>query len=254
MKLAIMQPYLFPYIGYFQAINAVDKYLLYDNLNFIKEAWMNRNKFLVINGSPTFFIAELKEKSSFKKIYEIELIENYSWRKKILNSIFLNYKKAKYFNHIYPLFENVINYPTNKLTELNFQSIKHVCDYLNIKTKISRDSFKYNSIEIKLLNKNIDKKNFPDLDLIDWQRKVVRVLEICRIEKANVFINAVGGMGLYNKEVFSNNGIELFFVKTLDYNYKQQSMVFYPNLSIVDVLMNCGKAGTNNLINNYELI
>ena len=254
MKLGIMQPYFFPYLGYFQGINAADKYILYDNLNFIKEAWMNRNRYLIKNGKSGFFTVPLKAKSSFKKICEIELIDNSTWKKKILNSLFLNYKSAEYFDDVFPMIENVINYPTNKLTELNFQSIKSVCDFLNLKTELSADSLKYIDIEIKLAADKIDKKNFPDIKLINWQRKIIRIIEISRMEKADIFINAIGGMELYSKEVFNNNGIELLFVKTLAYCYKQQSTVFYPNLSIVDVLMNCGRERTNELIKNYELV
>ena len=113
-----MQPYFFPYIGYFQAINAVDKYILYDNLNFIKEAWMNRNKYLIKNGTACYFHAPIKEKSSYKKIHEIELIENDKWKKKILHSLFFNYKKAKYFDDVYSLVSDVINYQTNKLSRI----------------------------------------------------------------------------------------------------------------------------------------
>lgn len=254
MKLGIMQPYFFPYIGYFQAIHAVDKYILYDNLNFIKDAWMNRNKYLVKNGNSCYFHVPLKKKSSFKKIYEIELLDVDKWKKKILNSIFLNYKKVKYFDDVYPLIEYVINYPTNKLTELNFQSIKCVCDYLNIKTELSVDSVKYNDIEIKLTAENIDEKDFPDLKLIDWQRKVVRVLEICRIERANIFINAIGGINLYSKNVFLQNRIDLKFIKTKNIEYIQFDNDFVPDLSIIDVMMFNSPEEIREILNQYELV
>jgi hypothetical protein len=254
MKIAIMQPYFFPYIGYFQAIHAVDKYILYDNLNFIKESWMNRNSFLVKNGSPSFFYAELKEKSSFKKISEIELVENDAWRKRMLNSLFLNYKKADYFEEVYPVIETVVNYPTNKLSELNYQSLAKVCEYLELGNKVVRSSNSKSDLETKLHKEPVDKNDFPALKVTDCNRKVIRVLEICRMEGADVFINAIGGQSLYNKKTFKDNGIDLFFVKTLEYKYKQQSAIFYPHLSIIDVLMNCGKIETNALIKNYELI
>ena len=254
MKLGIMQPYFFPYIGYFQAINAVDKYILYDNLNFIKEAWMNRNRHLVKNGDSCYFNLPLKEKSSFKKIFEIELIEDNRWRRKNLNSIYLNYKKAKYFDCVYPVIENVINYPTNKLTEINFQSIKSVCDYLNIKTEITANSEKYNDLEIKLNAESIDAKDFLDLKLVNCQRKVVRVLEICRIERANVFINAIGGVNLYSKDTFLQNGIDLKFVKTKNITYKQFENKFVSDLSIIDVMMFNSPAEITSLLNECELV
>jgi hypothetical protein len=254
MKLAIMQPYFFPYIGYFQAINAVDKYILYDNLNFIKDGWMNRNRFLLKNGDPCYFRVALKEKSSFKRIYEIELIDDKRWKKKMLGSVAHNYKKAEYFEEVYDLIEKVINYPTNKLTELNYQSIKHVCDYLRIKTVISTDREKYNDLETKLGADIISEKDFPYLKIADCERKVIRILEICRLENADMFINAIGGMDLYSKDVFLKNGIELNFIKTKIIKYKQFNNDFVPDLSIIDVMMFNSKEKIKELLNHYELI
>jgi hypothetical protein len=254
MKIAVMQPYFFPYVGYFQAIHVVDKYILYDDLNFIKESWMNRNRFLLKNGNSCYFNVPLKKKSSVNKIYEIELIDNDNWRKNILNGIFLNYKKAKYFDDVYPLIEYVVNYPTEKLTELNFQSINCVCGYLNVKTEISKDSVKYNDIEIKLAAENLDEKDFPELKLTEWRRKVVRVLEICRMEGADIFINAIGGINLYPKDVFFQNGIELKFIKTRNIEYKQFDNEFVPNLSIIDVMMFKSPDDIKSLLNEYEFV
>jgi hypothetical protein len=254
MKIAIMQPYFFPYIGYFQAINVVDKYILYDNVNFIKKAWMNRNRHLLKNANSCYFQVPLKKQSSFRKIHEIELIEDDKWKKQMLKSIFFNYKRSKYFDDVYPLIEYVINYQTNKLTELNFQSIKSVCNYLKIKTEITADSVKYNDIEIKLTAKNIDEKDFPDLKLIDWQRKVIRILEICRIERANIFINAIGGINLYSKNVFLQNGIDLKFIKTKNIEYLQFDNDFVPDLSIIDVMMFNSPEDIRRLLNEYELV
>ncbi len=254
MKLAIMQPYFFPYLGYFQLINAVDEYILYDNLNFIKDAWMNRNKFLLKNGESSNMVVPLKQKSSFKKIYEIEIFDDFKWKKKILNSIFLNYKKTKYFEDVFPLIEEVVNFPTNKLTELNFQSIKCVCDYLDIQTKISVDCSKYNYIEDKL-NKNVIQENdFPNLKLNDNPQKVVRVLEICKIENADEFINAIGGIDLYPRKVFLENGIDIKFIKSKDIMYNQFGKDFVPNLSIIDVMMFNSIEETKSLLDKYELV
>jgi len=249
-----MQPYLFPYIGYFQAINEVDKYILYDDINFIKKAWINRNKHLLKNGDCTYFLIPLNKKSSFKKINEIEIIENNIWKRRILKSIFFNYKKAKYFESVFPLIEDVINYPTNKLTEINYQSIKSVCDFLEINTVISKDSFKYKDIESKLSNDEINKNNFPDLMLHNWDRKVVRILGLCRIEKANIYINAIGGLNLYSKDDFSLNGIDLKFIKTKSIKYMQFSNDFVPNLSIIDVLMFNSKRDIKEMLTQFMLI
>ncbi len=255
MKLAIMQPYFFPYIGYYQAISAVDKYILYDNLAYIKEGWMNKNRFLVVKGEPAYFIAEVKKKSSFKKISDIELVENNSWRRKILNSILYHYKKRPFFDEIYPIVERVVKAEVRFLTELNSKSILEVANYLDIKTKITTDTSKYFHLEEKLDNDDLDTpEHFPLIKLNNPIKKVIRVIEICRAEGADTFINAYGGKEIYSKDDFANNDIKLFFIQTNEYSYPQPSKKFYPHLSIIDVLMNCGKEGARKLLDDYTLI
>ena len=254
MKLAIMQPYFFPYIGYYQAIYAVDKYILYDKVNFVKKSWLSRNRLLALNGDISFFNVELKEKSSTKKIHEIELIESNSWRKKILNFIYHNYKKTKYFEEVFPIIESVVNYPTNKLNDINFQSVFSICNYLGITTEISSDSSKYERLEHELNLLNLKSDYFENINLEIPDAKVFRVLKICKEENASTYINAIGGQALYNKKDFNKNGIELFFINTHEYQYNQLSKNFITHLSIIDVVMNCGKEGTMNLIKNFSLI
>lgn len=255
MKIAIMQPYLFPYIGYYQAIHSVDKYILYGNLNYIKEGWVNKNRILVKNGSPAYFIANVKNKSSFKKINDIELIENNSWRRKILNSVFLNYKKSTFFESVYPLIESVFNYQTNLLVDLNIKSITEVSKYLDIPATIEANPQRY-----QLLEKNLEDEDYVKLSLVydesdlALNKKVIRVLEICNAEKATTFINAYGGRDLYSKEIFRRYGILLNFIETQQFTYKQDSKEFFPNLSIIDVLMNCGTERTKELLTMYKLI
>lgn len=254
MKLGIMQPYFFPYIGYFQAINLVDEYILYDNLYFSKGANIYRNKYLTHAGNVLYFNVPLKDKSAFKKINEVEVLDDSKWRKKMLLDFYMNYKKAPYFNDVYPILESVINFPTNQLSELNYQSIKQVCDYLKIKTLVSNDLSKFDELELKLSTETIDKNLFPDYELENLETKVIRILEICKLKKANVYINAIGGMNLYSKEVFQANGIELKFVKTNPLSYQQYTKEFVPNMSIIDVLMFNTVDEVNHLLNQCELI
>ncbi len=255
MKLAIMQPYFFPYLGYYQAIYAVDKYILYDNLAYIKEGWMNKNRFLVVNGEPAYFFVEVKKKSSFKKISDIELVDGNWWRKKILKSIFYNYKTRPFFDEICPIVERVVNAEVRFLTELNSKSIKEVCDYLDIKTEVTTDTSKYFQLEKDLSCDELEiSARFPTIRLNNPEKKVIRVIEICHAEGAETFINAIGGRELYDKAEFERNNIKLFFIQTNPYSYKQSAEMFYPHLSIIDVLMNCGKDGAKKLLNEYTLI
>lgn len=255
MKLAIMQPYFFPYIGYYQAIAAVDKFILYDEVSYIKKGWINKNRILIVNREPFHLIIPVKERSSYRKIKDIELTPDKTWRKNILNIIYFNYKKAPFFEDIYPLIEQVINSDTEYLSDFNAKTIIDVSNYLDIPTEIITNTNKFKDLEDSLSQPEEEITELFPLTRIDAPiRKIIRVLEICREEGATEYINAIGGQALYNKDEFAEHGIKLSFVKTNNIIYCQQSNVFHPNLSIIDVLFNCGKDGTNQLIKNYELI
>ena len=250
-----MQPYFFPYLAYYQAISAVNKYILYDNLTYIKERYMHRNRYLVVNGKPTFFTVSIKHKSSNTLINQIELSIKPAWRTRIRQSIYLNYKHAPYFNDFFPVIDNVLNTDTNLLTNLNARSIIDVSRYLEISTDIVTDVADYQVLEEKLANREEHLVNlFPYIKLKPMERKVIRVIEICRRENADIFINAIGGQTLYSKDDFAFHNIALFFIKSDDTTYTQRSPIFYPNLSIIDVVMNCGKEKTMELLRKYTLI
>ena len=256
MKLAIMQPYFMPYIGYFQAINAVDKYILYDNLNFIKDAWVNRNRLLLRDGTITTFSVPILAKSSYTKIVDIRIDNSQKWDQKVLKTIFLNYKKSAHFDEVFPLLEIILNTNYDFLSELNVGSIKSIADFLAIDTIIEYDNSKYISLEDNLLLlDNHDYTPFSYLEKTKPIKKVARVIEICKEEGSTFFVNAIGGQSLYSREEFANYGIDLKFVQTdKELRYNQFSHEFTPNLSIIDVLMCNGKARTKELLKQYTLI
>jgi hypothetical protein len=255
MKLAIMQPYFFPYIGYFQAIKAVDKYILYENLDYITQGWMHRNRILVKNQKTVYINVKLVGKSSNKKINEIELVQNYIWKKKLINSIDLNYRGSLFFDDVFPLIKNLIEHEEKYLFIYNSNIINKICEFLDIKTTIETKNNNYLYLENAL--DNLAETNYlsqPDLLKTNPIKKVSRVIKICQKEKATTFINAIGGLQLYSKEEFKDYGIDLLFIESKPYQYNQFSDTFHPHLSIIDVLMHNGKEGTKHLINNYILI
>ena len=255
MKLAIMQPYFLPYLGYFQLIHSVDEIILYDNLNYIKKGWVNRNRILVYNSLPIYITIPLIMASANNKISEIIIDNDKPWRKKILTDLFFNYKRAEHFDEIYPLIEDIINYETISLSEFNTNSIKKIVSFLDINTKIITDISKYYPLDNNLNNNNLSDDDLKMFLPITEEKKVLRVLYICKKENAETFINPIGGTSLYNKDTFLKAGINVFFINTNDYQYKQQQKDnFTPHLSIIDVLMNCGKEQCKNLLNNYKLI
>lgn len=253
MTLGIMQPYFMPYLGYFQAIAAVDKYILYGNLTFIKDGWMNRNRVLLKNGQVQMISVPLLHKSSDTMIYDIQIDNSKPWQKKFLKTLFLNYKSAPFFEEIYPFIENLLSSQYVTLEELNVCSIRSIASYLDITTEIESNSYKYEKVEQTL---DIWETNPQTLSYLVTkpERKVARVIEICRQEGCHDFINAIGGQILYDKKEFAIYDIDLKFVHTNSISYQQNGNEFVPNLSIIDVLMFNGKEGTQELLNEYTLV
>lgn len=229
MKVAIMQPYFYPYIGYFQLIKSVDKFIFYDDVNYIKNGWINRNRIL-INGKAAYLTVELKNASPFKLINEIEFTNK---RTKLLRSIELTYKKCPYFNDVFPVIEQNMNYQTNKISDLAIHSVKGVCHYLGIKTIMETSSIAYSELKNK--------------------KREERIINICKQNYADEYINASGGVALYDKDYFRTEGINLKFIIPNSTEYNQNSNEFVPGLSIIDVLMFNSIEEINTMLDNYQL-
>lgn len=234
MKLAIMQPYLFPYVGYYQLINAVDKFVVYDDVNFIKQGWLNRNNILV-NGKPSLFSVPLENQSSFTKINGtmINLKLYPIWKKKFLKTIEQNYNKAPFFKEVFPIIKNTFDIETNNLSVLAINSLKIVSNYIGITTVFEDSSVIYQ-------NQNLSSQN--------------RVIDICIKENAATYINPIGGLELYSKTDFLEKNIILNFLKSNKIIYNQFNSEFTPNLSIIDVLMFNDVNAIKEFLTNYELI
>jgi hypothetical protein len=233
MKVAIMQPYFFPYLGYFQLINAVDKFVIYDDVTYIKQGWINRNNILV-SGESFQFSIPLEKSSSFKKINDTILHPRlYSiWRFKFLKTLTHAYLKAPYFLVGYKLIEKVLFEEYENISQLNAGAITEVCKLLNIKTHIVTSSTVY--------------KN-------DFLKGDQRIFDICKKESASVYINPIGGKSLYCKKSFAEKGFELLFLKSNALSYYQNQNYFIPNLSIIDLIMYVHNDQLGNYFKQYTL-
>lgn len=236
MKLAIMQPYLFPYIGYFQLINTVDKFVIYDDVNFIKQGWINRNNILV-QGKPYLFTLPLRNQSSFSKINEVFVnrAQYDSWRKKSIRTLEQSYKKAPFFKDIYDLVDNVLDVGDMEtdIASIATKSLVEISKYLEINTEFVFSSSVYDNAELT---------------------GKARVINICKKENATYYINPIGGQELYDKDFFKESGLELSFIKTMSIEYSQFKNGFVPWLSIIDVLMFNSIEETKLLLNKFELV
>ncbi len=232
MKLGVMQPYFLPYIGYWQLMNAVDKYVIFDDGNYIKSGWINRNRILM-SGTAFMINLRIKDVSQNKFINQLNLVEENDFKNKMLTTIVHAYRKAPNFNEVYPLFEEVINYNENNLADYLTNSIKKISEYLDMTTEF-------------FMSSEIDKNNS-----LKCQDKVI---DICKVMDANEYYNAIGGIELYSKEEFLKNGITLKFVQTQKVEYTQFKNNFEPNLSIIDVMMFNTKDEVKELLQAYTLV
>ncbi len=233
MKVAIMQPYVFPYIGYFQMMKAVDAFVLYDDVNYIKQGWINRNRILV-SGKEALFTIPLKGASSFRQINEIEINRTLKDYLKIVTTLQQNYKKAPFFDEIFPLLEKVFENENRTIADFAEDSIRSINRYLGIETELLRSSIEFAD------TKELERAN--------------RLVEICKRLKATDYINALGGKQLYEKSFFREHDINLHFIESRTVKYPQLQSEFVPWLSIIDVLMFNEKIKILDLLENYELV
>jgi len=229
-----MQPYLFPYLGYFQLINAVDKFVICDDVQYIKSGWINRNNVLV-NKEQHLFTFSVEKDRQFKAINERyycgEIFNNEI--QKFYSTLIRSYKRAPQFNEVFELISNIFEYKDLNVAEFNSNALKDICNYIGIDTEFIKSS------EIQ--------KNH-------CLKRECKVLEINKMLGATHYINAIGGTEIYCKDTFEKNNIKLNFIKTLEVEYKQFNNEFISNLSIIDVLMFNSKQEIKKLLNKYELV
>jgi hypothetical protein len=231
MKLGIMQPYFLPYIGYWQLIKAVDIFVIYDNIEYTKKGWINRNRFLQ-DGKDAYFSIPLKKDSDFLDVKDRYISESFD-KNKSLNQIWSAYLKAPCFNIIYPLFKAIIENKNENLFEYIYASVNEICDYIDIDTTIIKSS---------------------DIRIDHKLKAADKVLSVCKTLGADVYINTMGGQELYRNEFFKENSIDLKFIKPGNIKYRQFDNEFVPWLSILDVLMFNDKDLVKTMLEEYALV
>lgn len=229
-----MQPYFLPYIGYFQLMKIVDRFVLYDDIEYTKKGWINRNRFLQ-NDSFALFTIPISKDSDYLDINERRLSSNFlEANKKTLRQIESSYKKAPFYDETLTLLNKCFLFDESNLFGYILNSINVINEYLSIDSEIVISS------KIDDVNKNL--------------RGQDRVIHICNRLGAQSYINPNGGISLYNRIDFSNHGIVLNFLQPSMTIYKQFGAEFVPWLSIIDVLMFNSKDEVNRMLDQYELI
>ncbi len=227
-SIAVMQPYLFPYLGYYQLAHCVDEFVFFDDVNYIKRGFINRNSILR-NGAAIRFTLPVVGASQNRLISDHSFIEAGG---DVLRIIRESYNAAPFFDNVFPFVAGVIGNADRSVVTIASESIKKVFDYLGIEKAFSFSS---------------------DVEKPEEIRGQDKILEICIAKKANIYVNAIGGKHLYDAASFESRGIELKFISMNEVRYRQLSEPFVANLSIIDVLMNCGREEVVNLLESYSL-
>ena len=231
MKLAIMQPYLFPYLGYFQLVRCVDHFVFFDDVNFIMRGWINRNQYLH-DGAGKLFTVPLNKASQNRRICEIEVSEEPGWRQKLLKPISFTYQRAPFFKEAYAILESVILESPVVISRMAEKSILRTMEYLEIPVKTSRSSE-------------------HGYEALKGQE---RIFALCKILGATEYVNAIGGTQLYQGQDFQAQGLQLYFIKGRLPEYPQFGKTPVKGLSMLDVLMFNEPSTIREYLDHYELI
>ena len=214
MRVAIMQPYFLPYVGYYQLIASVDLFVVYDNIKYTKKGWINRNR-LLQNGTDAMFTLPLSKDSDSLDIRDRKLIDNFD-KEKFLRKFEGSYKQAQYFEQTFDLLRQVVYFPKDNLFDFIHNSLVETCRHLYIDTKIIVSS---------------------EIDINHQLHAQDKVIALCNALGAKEYINAIGGIDLYSRERFQEDGIQLRFIQPRVREYAQNSSTHIPSLSIVDMMM-----------------
>lgn len=229
MNVSIMQPYLFPWVGYFQLIHQSDIFVLYDDANFIKQGYINRNSILS-GGQVQRFTVPVPSASIHKKIGELSFSNQVD---KILKTISQSYSKAQYFQDVMPIVESILSLADRDVTGCCSKAINDIFKYVGEEKNIILSSSLNYSRDESAENK---------------------VIDICKKLMATKYVNSIGGRQLYHADNFKMHGIELKFLNTKIIHYNQGYKDFVPNLSIIDVLMHCDPRIVKTMFNSFEYV
>ena len=218
MKLGIMQPYFFPYLGYFSLIANTDHFIFFDTPQYERRSWMNRNRILNANGEPAYISVPVHKVPQQTAIKDIKIDYSNDWAASMIARM-VHYKKyAPHYSEISELFQNLLSKKDDSLSKLNIETTVAVCRYLGITTSFETFSE---------MNLEIDEVHAPD----EW------ALEITKAMDYDTYVNPPGGADFFDNEKYIKAGIELQFLKNNLPTYVQRIGKFVPGLSIIDVLM-----------------
>jgi hypothetical protein len=234
MKIAAMQPYFLPYLGYFSLIKHTDRFVINGVVQFRKHSWINRNRILNPSDGWNYFTIPLAKHSYHASINEIQIHNGLNWKAKIIAQL-EHYKKiAPHFRVVKQLVQEILNTDTQSLLEINVHSLKIICQYLHIS---------FQPIFFSELNIPFEDIHSPD----EWG------LETAKALKADTYWNLPGGKSFYDAQKYERNNIRLCFLTNNLKPYNQKRIPFIPALSIIDVMMFNPLEAIHQMLDDYHL-
>lgn len=213
-----MQPYFFPYLGYFSLLNQSDEIILFDTPQFMRKGWIERNRIGKLTGGSVYIKVPLVKSDLNTPIMDMRIDSKSDWRNKILSQLDIYKKKAPFYKQVRSLVERAIEPEFSSIVKLNENALKLACSYLNIDTKISV----FSELDLK-----IETPKAAD----EW------ALNICEAMDVNQYVNASGGQSFFDVTKYNDKGVSIFFVDQPLYKYEQLCGEFEAGLSIIDVMM-----------------
>jgi hypothetical protein len=232
MIVTIMQPYFFPYLGYFQLLECSNIFVILDDVQYIKRAWVNKNRIL-INQTPYWLKFPVQKASQNLFINQRYYVRDKNERNEILQRIQSAYRKAPHFTETYPLLLEIMKFDSNNVSGFNTNLIRQLTDFLGIECQI-------------LLSSELEKDN--SLKGQD------RIIEINRHLGSSHYVNPIGGISLYREQDFFEYELKLSFLQPENIQYPQFKEPFVPFLSIIDVLMFCALNEVRKFLKQYRLL
>ena len=235
MRVAIMQPYFFPYIGYFALLKHAEKFILFDPVQFITHGWIERNRILKQNSGWSYIKVPLVSHSHETIIKDLRIKKDEPWREKIFAQLVHYKKKANYYYKTIDVIKRALEIDTDSITELNKHILDVVCAYLGFNPDIEIFSN---------MGMNIDKPNAPD----EW------ALNICKKIEGDVhYINPIGGLEFFERTKYQKSGIDISFMKMNIPKYSQNQETFEEGLSIIDIMMYNSVEQISVMLNDFTL-
>ncbi|MDD6217864.1 MAG: WbqC family protein [Selenomonadaceae bacterium] len=235
MRLGIMQPYFFPYIGYFSLIDYCDEFVFFDTPQFISHGWINRNRILKQSGNPAYITVPIRRAPRNTAINNIVINNELKWKEKIYGQLSYYKRKAPHYSIVMELVRSVLEKPRDSLSNLCIDSINTVCDFLEL--DIRRHIF--SDMEL-----GIYEVNSPD----EWALRITQEM------KFDTYVNPPGGMSFFDRGKYTEAGIKLEFLRNELTPYIQRIGHFEPGLSIIDVLMFCSTGEAKSMLKDFQIM